>query len=66
MSSHAIACDAHAHVHPHVPVLFYEAQRSGHLINNRIPFRGDSALNDKSSNGDDLSGGYYDAGDHVK
>ncbi|XP_045161141.2 endoglucanase E-4-like [Mercenaria mercenaria] len=47
-------------------ILFYEAQRSGKLpANNRIPWRGDSALND-SDNGHDLTGGWYDAGDHVK
>jgi endoglucanase len=42
-------------------LLFYEAQRSGKLPdNNRIPWRGDSALEDA------VVGGYYDAGDHVK
>ena len=47
--------------------LFFEAQRSGQLPNdNRISWRGDSALNDGSDVGLDLSGGYYDAGDHVK
>ncbi|XP_060582482.1 endoglucanase A-like [Ruditapes philippinarum] len=48
-------------------LLFYEAQRSGKLpANNRIPWRGDSALGDQGANGEDLTGGYYDAGDHVK
>ncbi|BFZ07395.1 hypothetical protein BsWGS_10435 [Bradybaena similaris] len=48
-------------------ILFYEAQRSGKLpANNRIPWRGDSALNDKGDKGEDLTGGWYDAGDHVK
>ncbi|ESO99347.1 hypothetical protein LOTGIDRAFT_113640, partial [Lottia gigantea] len=48
-------------------ILFYEAQRSGKLpANNRIPWRGDSALSDKGSNGEDLTGGWYDAGDNVK
>jgi Glycosyl hydrolase family 9/Calx-beta domain/Cellulose binding domain len=57
--------------------LFYEAQRSGRLPkNNRIEWRGDSALNDgfdANKDGDvndpgdvNLTGGYYDAGDHVK
>ncbi|NEQ30839.1 MAG: hypothetical protein F6K04_07535 [Leptolyngbya sp. SIO4C5] len=47
--------------------LFYEAQRSGDLpATNRIEWRGDSALQDGSTVGRDLSGGYYDAGDHVK
>ena len=42
-------------------LLFYEAQRSGKLpADNRIPWRGDSALNDGSDVGLDLSGGYYD------
>jgi len=42
-------------------LLFYEAQRSGPLpASNRIPWRGDSAL------GDEVVGGYYDAGDYVK
>ncbi|KAK6640718.1 hypothetical protein RUM44_012415 [Polyplax serrata] len=48
-------------------LLFYEAQRSGYLpLDNRIPWRQNSALNDTSPNGDDLTGGYYDAGDFVK
>ena len=42
-------------------ILFYEAQRSGKLpASNRIPWRGDSALNDRGSNGEDLTGGWYD------
>jgi len=46
---------------------FYEAQRSGKLpADNRISYRGDSALNDGKPEGHDLSGGYYDAGDNVK
>ncbi|NEQ51819.1 MAG: glycosyl hydrolase family 9 [Leptolyngbya sp. SIO3F4] len=48
-------------------LLFYESQRSGDLPNNnRIAWRGDSALNDGDDVGVDLTGGYYDAGDHVK
>ncbi|XP_063240585.1 uncharacterized protein LOC134541243 [Bacillus rossius redtenbacheri] len=47
--------------------LFYEAQRSGKLpADQRVKWRGDSALNDKGVNGEDLTGGYYDAGDWVK
>ncbi|MDB9527258.1 glycoside hydrolase family 9 protein [Oscillatoria sp. CS-180] len=47
--------------------LFYEAQRSGPLPDdNRIEWRGDSAVDDGADVGRDLSGGYYDAGDHVK
>ncbi|KAK7476109.1 hypothetical protein BaRGS_00032663 [Batillaria attramentaria] len=48
-------------------ILFYEAQRSGKLPhNNRIPWRGDSAVHDHGANGEDLTGGWYDAGDNVK
>jgi outer membrane biosynthesis protein TonB len=48
-------------------LFFYDAQRSGKLpANNRVSWRGDSALQDGSDVGLDLSGGYYDAGDHVK
>lgn len=46
---------------------FYEAQRSGKLPpSNRVHWRGDSALTDGAEAGVDLTGGYYDAGDHVK
>ena len=39
--------------------LFYEAQRSGKLpANNRVPWRGDSAMNDGSDHGLDLTGGW--------
>ena len=53
-------------------ILFYEAQRSGKLpSNNRIPWRSDSALNDKgvyhaSGSEDDLTGGWYEAGNNMK
>ena len=48
-------------------LLFYEAQRSGKLgTKYRIPWRGDAALEDKGSGGEDLSGGYFDAGDFMK
>ena len=51
----------------HKSILFYEAQRSGKLpASNRVPWRKDSALGDKGDNGEDLTGGWYDAGDHVK
>ncbi|MEM9005334.1 MAG: glycoside hydrolase family 9 protein, partial [Cyanobacteria bacterium P01_F01_bin.86] len=47
--------------------LFYEAQRAGDLPeDNRIPWRGDSVLEDGNDVGRNLSGGYFDAGDHVK
>jgi len=43
-------------------LLFYDAQRSGHLPtnDNPIPYRSDSALGDIGQNGEDLTGGYYD------
>ena len=48
-------------------ILFYEAQQSGKLPqSNRVQWRKDSALNDKGQNGEDLTGGWYDAGDYVK
>lgn len=44
-------------------LLFYEAQRSGTLpATNRISWRGNSAINDVSPAGTDVSGGWYDAG----
>ena len=48
-------------------LLFYELQRSGDLPEQvRCNWRGDSALDDGSDNGLDLTGGWYDAGDNVK
>jgi endoglucanase len=48
-------------------IYFYEAQQSGHLPSwNRVEWRGDATVNDGSDVGLDLSGGWYDAGDHVK
>jgi endoglucanase len=48
-------------------IYFYEAQRSGKLpANNRVEWRGDSGLKDGSDRGIDLTGGWYDAGDHMK
>ncbi|XVF41372.1 hypothetical protein PTKIN_Ptkin01aG0275200 [Pterospermum kingtungense] len=48
-------------------LLYYEAQRSGKLPSNqRVQWRGDSALKDGSDANIDLTGGYYDAGDNVK
>lgn len=48
-------------------IYFYEAQRSGPLPdNNRVEWRGDSGLQDGADVGHDLTGGWYDAGDHVK
>ena len=51
----------------HASLLFYEAQRAGKLPpNNRISWRGDSMSMDKGQNGEELTGGYFDAGDFVK
>ena len=48
-------------------LFFFDAQRSGDLPNDfRVPWRGDSALDDGKDAGIDLTGGYYDAGDHMK
>ncbi|KFK30485.1 hypothetical protein AALP_AA7G267500 [Arabis alpina] len=48
-------------------ILFFEGQRSGRLpIQQRMAWRGNSALNDGKNLGTDLVGGYYDAGDNVK
>jgi len=48
-------------------VYFYDQQRAGRLpAGNRVNWRGDSTLGDGSDNGVDLSGGFFDAGDHVK
>ncbi|MEZ4888378.1 MAG: glycosyl hydrolase family 8 [Chitinophagales bacterium] len=48
-------------------LFFYEAQQSGTLPEeNRVHWRGDSGLEDGSDVGLDLTGGWYDAGDHVK
>ncbi|KAG0320595.1 hypothetical protein BGZ99_004419 [Dissophora globulifera] len=47
--------------------LFYEAQRSGKLPEDqRVKWRNDSALRDGNDTTQDLSGGYYDAGDYLK
>ncbi|MDQ1293991.1 MAG: Endoglucanase [Actinomycetota bacterium] len=48
-------------------IFFYEAQQSGKLPDwNRVEWRGDATTKDGGSAGVDLSGGWYDAGDHVK
>ncbi|ERN05046.1 endoglucanase 20 [Amborella trichopoda] len=48
-------------------ILFFEGQRSGKLPpNQRVNWRGDSALSDGKLNNVNLVGGYYDAGDNVK
>ncbi|GIJ44223.1 hypothetical protein Val02_11090 [Virgisporangium aliadipatigenens] len=48
-------------------LFFYEAQVSGKKPSwNRVSWRGDSAMTDGSDVGLDLTGGWFDAGDHVK
>lgn len=48
-------------------ILFYEAQQAGDLPEwNRFPWRGDAVVSDGADVGLDLSGGWFDAGDHVK
>ncbi|KAI3724470.1 hypothetical protein L2E82_36248 [Cichorium intybus] len=49
-----------------VAMQFFDVQKSGKLVNNKIEWRGDSALEDGSEEGIDLSNGMYDAGDHMK
>lgn len=48
-------------------IMFYEFQMAGELPDNiRNNWRGDSCLGDGSDVGLDLTGGWFDAGDHVK
>eukprot|EP01137_Pigoraptor_chileana_P023362 Opistho-2@89521 len=48
-------------------MFFYEAQRAGRKdAQSRVHWRGDSVVNDGSDLGFDLSGGWFDAGDHIK
>lgn len=48
-------------------IFFFECQRSGQLpADNRVNWRGPSALTDGSDVSKDLTGGWYDAGDNVK
>ncbi len=48
-------------------IMFYEFQRSGSLPpGQRNNWRADSGLTDGADAGLDLTGGWYDAGDHVK
>ncbi|MEY3895103.1 MAG: hypothetical protein RLZZ214_622, partial [Verrucomicrobiota bacterium] len=46
---------------------FFSTQRAGDLPTGfRVAWRGDAAVNDGADVGRDLSGGWFDAGDHVK
>ncbi|XP_038898468.1 endoglucanase 10-like [Benincasa hispida] len=45
---------------------FFDVQKSGKLVDNKISWRGDSGLKDGSEANLDLSKGMYDAGDHMK
>ncbi len=52
-------------------LFFYECQRSGDLTDprykpNRVTWRANSTMTDKGTGGEDLTGGWFDAGDHVK
>ncbi len=48
-------------------IYFYEAQQAGELPAwNRVEWRGDTTPDDGADNGVDLTGGWFDAGDHVK
>ncbi|MFI6481124.1 glycoside hydrolase family 9 protein [Nonomuraea sp. NPDC050663] len=48
-------------------IWFYEAQQAGKKPSwSRVSWRGDSALDDGKDAGLDLTGGWFDAGDHVK
>ncbi|AEI10553.1 glycoside hydrolase family 9 protein [Cellulomonas gilvus] len=48
-------------------MFFYQAQASGDLpASYPVSWRGDSGLTDGADVGKDLTGGWYDAGDHVK
>ncbi|KAJ6802319.1 endoglucanase 24-like isoform X1 [Iris pallida] len=49
-----------------VALQFFQVQKSGKLVNNKIAWRGDSALDDGKEAKLDLSKGMYDAGDHMK
>lgn len=49
-----------------VAMQFFNIQKSGKLVDNKISWRGDSGLKDGSEAKLDLSKGMYDAGDHMK
>ncbi|KAM1013545.1 hypothetical protein FF1_043473 [Malus domestica] len=47
-------------------VQFFDVQKSGHLVDNKISWRGESGLKNGSNAKLDLSKGMYDVGDHMK
>ncbi|XWS25891.1 hypothetical protein CRYUN_Cryun27aG0106600 [Craigia yunnanensis] len=49
-----------------IAMQFFDVQKSGKLVDNKISWRGDSGLKDGSESKLDLSKGMYDAGDHMK
>ncbi|KAK4346922.1 hypothetical protein RND71_033261 [Anisodus tanguticus] len=49
-----------------IAMQFLTFRTAGKLVNNKIAWRGDSAMGDGSEVNLDLSKGMYDAGDHVK
>ncbi|XP_027183784.1 endoglucanase 24-like [Coffea eugenioides] len=49
-----------------VAMQFFEVQKSGKLVDNKIAWRGDSGLQDGREENLDLSKGMYDAGDDMK
>ncbi|CAK7334305.1 unnamed protein product [Dovyalis caffra] len=49
-----------------IALQFFDVQKSGKLVNNRIAWRGDSGLQDGIERNLDLSKGMYDAGDLMK
>ncbi|GBG86555.1 hypothetical protein CBR_g41618 [Chara braunii] len=46
--------------------LFLDAQRSGVIPDDRVPWRGNSTLKDGADVGEDLTGGFFDSGDTTK
>jgi endoglucanase len=49
----------------HLSLLFYKAQRSGKLPDAEVPWRRSAFVNDKTADGRDMTGGFFDAGDYV-
>ena len=45
---------------------FYEAQRSGKLPDRDVPWRRDAFTKERTADGRDATGGFFDAGDHVR